>query len=86
MAEPDDLVPVFATADVALLMVVKSVLDAEGIDYLVQGEESLGLFPVGPIGGGLAGRAFAAIVKVAPEKAAEVEALLKEVAPPDPAE
>ena len=83
MPDPDDLVPVFKTADISLLMVVKSVLDSAEIDYFVQGEESLGLFPVGPVGGGLIGRALAAIVMVPRDRAEEAEALLKEVVPTD---
>lgn len=84
MTGPDDLVPVFRTADISLLAVVKSLLDSAGIDYFVQGEEALGLFPVGPLGGSLVGKAIAAVVMVPAERAEEAEALLEEVAQPDP--
>ena len=46
----DELVTVFNTTDPALFPIVKSVLDAAGIPYLVQGEEHLGLFPLGLFG------------------------------------
>ena len=84
MTEPDDLVPVFRTADISLLMVVKSLLDSAGIDYFVQGEEALGLFPVGPLGGSLAGKAIAAVVMVPSDRVEEAETLLAEAAPADP--
>lgn len=83
MNAPDDRVPVFKTADISLLMVVKSLLDAAEIDYFVQGEEALGLFPVGPLGGSLVGKAIAAVVMVPPDRLEEAKALLEEVAPTD---
>lgn len=81
MTAPDDLVPVFKTADISLLMVVKSLLDSAEIDYFVQGEEALGLFPVGPMGGSLVGKAIAAVVLVPPDRLEEAKALLEEVSP-----
>jgi hypothetical protein len=44
------LVAVFETTDAALLPVVRSLLDSENVEYSVQGEEALGLLPVGAMG------------------------------------
>ncbi len=73
-----DLVAVFETADVALLPVAKSVLEAAGIPFLVQGEEALGLLPVGRFATGLTqrGQGMVAIIHVAEERADEVRELL----------
>jgi hypothetical protein len=42
-----ELVPVFATGDMALIAVAKSLLDAEQIDYFVKGETLQNLFGLG---------------------------------------
>lgn len=73
---PDDLVPVFNTADPALLPIVKSALDAAGVPYIVQGEQYLGLFPLGRFATGVSKRALGAIVLVPAERAAEARDVL----------
>jgi hypothetical protein len=53
MPEPDvRLVPVFQTADAALIAIAKSLLDAEGIEYDVRGEQVQDLFAWGRFGSG----------------------------------
>ena len=47
-----ELVPVFQTADAGLIAIVKSLLDAEGIEYLLRGEGVLDLFGWGRFGSG----------------------------------
>jgi hypothetical protein len=46
-AEGDDLVSVYHTADVALIPVLRSVLEGAGIPYTVQGEHAFGMEPSG---------------------------------------
>jgi len=73
-----ELVTVCRTGDAALLPLLKSVLDGAGIPYVVQGEEALGLFPLGPFAGGmLGGQPAAASILVARERAEEAERLLE---------
>jgi len=74
--EPADLVPVLRTADGAQLALVKSVLEAAGIPFLVQGEGALGLFPLGSLATGLTRNLLAATLYVAVERADEARALL----------
>ncbi len=51
--EPDlQLVPVFQTADAALIALAKSLLGGEGIEYLVRGEGVQDLFGWGRFGAG----------------------------------
>ncbi|MEE8278273.1 MAG: DUF2007 domain-containing protein [Thermoanaerobaculia bacterium] len=83
-----NFVPVFETADVALLPVVKSLLTSAGITFMVQGDEALGLLPVGRFGGGItvAGQGLAATIHVVEERAEEALELLaplREEAAPD---
>jgi hypothetical protein len=47
-----ELVPIFSTGDAALIAVVKSVLEGEGIDYLVRGEGVQDLFGAGRLSAG----------------------------------
>ncbi len=78
--DPDaDLVPIFETADVSLLPVVKSLLDSAGIPYVVQGEEALSVLPVGRWGAGISqsGRGLAATIRVDKARAREAEELLR---------
>lgn len=83
-AETDEpLVRVFRTADAALLPVIKSFLAAEGIPFLVQGDEASGLFPFGSVGGGSDGRRLGAVVRVPESRAEEAEKLLEAVASGD---
>ncbi len=76
-------VDVFRTVDVTTLAVVKSVLDAAGITYVVQGESALTLLPVGPLWGGFGSAGVAATIQVPEEEAEEALALLQEVTEPD---
>jgi len=64
---PDvELIAVFETADPALLPVVKSVLEAAEIPFFVQGDEAMGLLPVGRFATGLTqkGQGMVAIIHV----------------------
>jgi hypothetical protein len=52
-AEPDaKLVQVFETGDATLIPIVRSMLDEEGIEHLVQGEGVQELVGLGRVGGG----------------------------------
>ena len=73
------LVQVYRTADSSLLPVIESVLMGAGIDFLVQGEEGHGLFPLGAIGGGPDQRFLGAIVKVREDDAEKARKVLEEV-------
>ena len=78
---PEDLVRIFETADVAVLPVIKSVLSAADIPYIVQGDEIMGVIPVGGIGlGGLSprGHGLSAAIWVPHDRADEARALLNE--------
>ena len=88
MSEHDEpLVAVLRTADSMFLPLVKSMFDAAGIPYVVQGEESLGLLPLGRFGVGVSRRALGAIVRVPRSRRQEAEELLRGVdeagGPPD---
>jgi hypothetical protein len=64
---PDlELIAVFETADPALLPVAKSVLEAAEIPFFVQGDEAMGLLPVGRFATGLTqkGQGMVAIIHV----------------------
>ena len=79
----EDLVAVLDTGDVSILPVVKSVLRAAGIPYLVQGDESMGVLPVGKIGvAGISsgGHGLAAMILVPRDREEEARALLTELA------
>lgn len=79
LASDAELVQVFNTTDPALFPIVKSVLDAAGIPYLVQGEEHLGLFPLGLFGAAVSKRALGAIIRVPADRADETRELLNGV-------
>jgi hypothetical protein len=68
MSDPDDLVTVFRTADSGLVPLIKSLLDAAGIEYVVQGDEALGLFPLGPLATGITQNLMAVTFLVRPEE------------------
>jgi hypothetical protein len=69
--------PVFRTADASLLPLVKSLLESAEIPFLVQGEETtLGLLPLGPVGGGSDRRLLGAVVKVPQEHEETARGLL----------
>lgn len=83
---PGDLVAVFNTTDAALLPIVTSALDAAGIPFFVQGEQHLGLFPLGSFGVGVSKRALGAIIHVPAERADEAREILKGVSESYPEE
>jgi hypothetical protein len=47
-----ELVPIFRTGDAALIAVAKSLLDGEGIEYLVRSEPVQNFFGLGVFGAG----------------------------------
>jgi len=80
-----ELIAVLRTSDSNLMPVVKSVLDAAGIPYVVQGDEAMGLLPLGPFGGGIFSRVLGASILVPRERAAEALELLESFEQPDEA-
>ena len=76
-AEGDELVPVLRTTDPAFLPVARSVLDAAGIPYVVQGGAGIELFPLGPAGTRVSGRMTGAILLVPRSREEEARALLE---------
>jgi len=78
---PDmELVQVFETTDVNLLPVVKSVLEAAGIPYMLEGEGSFGMLP---LSGGFVNERHQALgveIHVPSERAEEARALLASAA------
>lgn len=77
-----DLVRVMETADVAVLPVVKSVLRAAEIPFVVQGDEAMGVLPVGKVGlGGMTsrGHGLSAGILVPRDREEEARALLTEI-------
>lgn len=79
------LVPAFRTTDPGLLPVIKSLLDSAEIPFFVQGEEAMGLFPLGAFGGHPSRARLAAVVHVPPDRVDEVRELLGESLPGDEA-
>jgi len=71
-----ELVALLETADVGFLPVLKSLLEGAGIPYVIQGEEAMGLLPIGALGSGPKQRALAAIVHVPADRLEEARALL----------
>ena len=79
--EPD-LVEVTETSDPALLPVLVSVLESAGIESVVEGDEVMGVLPVGHFGGGKwtsEGRGLNVVIRVPRERAEEARALLTQV-------
>jgi hypothetical protein len=77
-----NLVTVLETGDVSLLPVVKSVLRAAGIPFFVQGDEAMGVLPVGRLGvGGISsgGHGLAAIVLVPGDREDEAREILTQL-------
>ena len=82
----EDLVSVMETADVAVLPVVKSVLQAANIPFVVQGDEAMGVLPVGQVGmGGISsgGHGLSAGILVPRDHEEEARALLTELPQPE---
>ncbi len=70
------------TADVSVLPVVKSVLTSAGIPFVVQGDEALGVLPVGKMGvGGISsgGHGLAAMILVPRERREEAREILTQL-------
>jgi len=78
--DPDaKIVPVFRTTDPMALPIVKSLLESADIDYYVQGEEALGLIPLGSMGSAVSRASLGAIVHVNDEDAESVREMLSDV-------
>lgn len=73
------IVPVFRTTDPMLLPIVTSLIESAGIEYFVQGEEALGIIPIGSMGSSVSRASLGAIVHVHEEDAASVREMLAEV-------
>ena len=69
MNRPNDqaLVKVFHTEDLALLSVVKGLLDSAGVRYELQGEHSHGMIPLSPANGFLKPSSLASAFASAPK-------------------
>jgi hypothetical protein len=80
--QENNLVPLFRTPDIGLLMVVKSVLESAGISYLVQGEEGLHVFPLSFSAGFFNPSAFGAVIRVRRKDLPDAKILLEESVPP----
>ena len=81
--EPDDeLIDLFKTADIALLMVVKSVLESSGIPFMVQGEEGLHVLPLNLARGFYNTSAYGAVIRVRRKDLADAQKSLEETVPP----
>jgi len=80
------LIPVFKTTDVTLLPIVRSLLDSAGVRYSIQGEEALGLLPVGAMGSNVSRASLGATIYVTELDASSVKHLLSEIESdfPDP--
>lgn len=72
------LVPLLGTTDIGYLAVVKSLLDSAGIEYVVQGEEGLHLFPITMSGSLFRSQALAATVLVCREDEEDARRLIEE--------
>ena len=85
-AEPEhpepDLVELTEISEPALLPVVVSLLEAAGIEPVVEGDEVMGVLPVGQFGAGGwsgKGRGLGVVIRVPRDRAEEATALLAEV-------
>ena len=72
-----DFETVLETADLAMLAVVKSLLESAGIPYVVQGDQALGLIPFSGPAFGIARPPFQALVLVPKEHAAAAREILR---------
>lgn len=77
--EAGEMVEVFETADADLLPVVKSVLQAAGVPFFIQGEEAFNLIPLGGIAGPFARHGLAARFWVPEDRAPEAEEILSQL-------
>ena len=72
-----ELVKVLETTDVTLLPIIKSLLEAADIPHVIQGENALGLLPVGVFGSDVGWRGLAASVLVPRNREEETLHLLE---------
>jgi len=79
VVEYGNVVTVLETADRALLMVAKSVLESAGIEFFATGEGVQDLFAAGRLGTGFNPMTGPVHLQVRPECAEEARALLQEV-------
>ncbi len=70
------------TPDLALLMVMKSLLDSAQVPYVVQGEEGLHAFPLRLAGWFFNTSAHAAVIRVREQDYADARTLIEETVPP----
>ncbi len=83
----EEWVPVFSTADSALLAVVRTALESAGIPFTVRGEGGMRLFPMGRFAVGVRKRVLGAVIVVPPEWADDARAFLESFeGEPGPAE
>ena len=75
--EGSELVPVLETSDASLLPVIKSVLTAAGIPFVVQGDQAVGIDPPGRIAETVGLLALCAVVLVPAERKEEAQRLLE---------
>lgn len=73
------MVVVYEVWDPAVLPMVKSLLQSEGIPFFVQGEEAMSLFPVGRLLGPFTRRGMAAAIMVPSEHLEAARELLAEI-------
>jgi len=81
-AHPEpDLVVLTEIAEPTLLPIVVGLLESAGIEPVVEGDEIMGLWPVGQAIGGWTGggRGLRVVIRVAADRAEEARALLDEV-------
>jgi len=83
-ASDEEMVPLLRTTDPAFLPLAKSVLDAAGIPWVVQGGAGVDLFPLGGAGTRVSGRATGALLLVPRSREEEARALLETPASEDP--
>lgn len=75
--EAGELTTVLRTTDPGLLPVAKTVLEAAGIPFVVQGEAALSYFPLGPAAARATGRVTGASILVPSDRAEEARELLE---------
>jgi hypothetical protein len=76
IAPEEALEVVFSSRDPTLWPVVRSLFDARGIPYVVQGEKAMGLLPIAPIGGILGRTGMQARLLVPTSRVEEARALI----------
>lgn len=79
MVDANELVPIFETADPALLPVAQSILGGAEISFWVQGDETMSLLPVGELLGPFTRQGLAARILVRPDDEEYARELLGEL-------